>query len=65
MTANILAIFSWGDLLANEGIDDALRRAFIVYMLMHCPENSDLGLTIDAARFDACEIAATARGESM
>jgi predicted nucleotidyltransferase component of viral defense system len=28
-------LFDARDLLANEGIDDALRRAFIVYMLSH------------------------------
>jgi predicted nucleotidyltransferase component of viral defense system len=28
-------LFDVRDLLANEGIDDALRRAFIVYMLSH------------------------------
>jgi predicted nucleotidyltransferase component of viral defense system len=28
-------LFDIRDLLANEGIDDALRRAFIVYMLSH------------------------------
>ena len=27
--------FDWRDLLANEGINDALRRAFLVYMLSH------------------------------
>jgi hypothetical protein len=28
-------LFDIRDLLANEGIDDALRRAFIVYLLSH------------------------------
>lgn len=28
-------LFDAGDLLANEGIDDALRRAFVVYLLSH------------------------------
>jgi predicted nucleotidyltransferase component of viral defense system len=27
--------FDWRDLLANEGINDELRRAFLVYMLSH------------------------------
>lgn len=27
--------FDWRDLLANEGIDDELRRAFLVYMASH------------------------------
>ena len=30
-------LFDVRDLLANEGIEDALRRAFIVYMLSHDP----------------------------
>jgi len=28
-------LFDVGDLLANEGIDDALRRAFLVYLISH------------------------------
>lgn len=28
-------LFDWRDLLANEGVDDELRRAFLVYMISH------------------------------
>jgi hypothetical protein len=34
-TANTRDLFDVRDLLANEGIDDQMRNAFIVYLLSH------------------------------
>jgi hypothetical protein len=34
-TASTRDLFDGRDLLANEGIDDALRRAFLVYLISH------------------------------
>lgn len=41
--------FDVRDLLANEGVDDALREAFIVYLLGH---NRPMGLTLSGRRKD-------------
>ena len=42
-------LFDVRDLLANEGIDDALRKAFVVYILSH---NRPMGEVLSPARLD-------------